>query len=610
MILKYSFIQFFRSKWVATLLSFLLVSVMLTISCCVWVISNHNINAYEEQFTTIGYAQQKESETEVIANWDSITEQYSYWDQKIYRTIQPPDLLNFYEDYIVPPKQRPFLLAYSDDVRYFGEDNVKQWEENVVSTIVFTPYETVTPSKPVRMKIVQVIYSKNRNMKVGEDIWICAHHDPKPEKLEKGKTYITSVNTFLNFHEDSDEKAYYESQCYNIVQSEQVEFGEVSKYVTGFGNNWEEVIDGKVPDEWMVAGEAQERLLSTVCVTTAPSMETVYEFHEGGTNIVDGKSISEEQFENGEKVCIIPQNLATHSNLKVGDKLKLSFYAANYKSAPSQTFSPGGSVLMYSMWNKKEELYPVFEEIEYIVAGIFYGSGSGRVDNPTGFELTLNEVIVPEKSINADHSDNILAWGPMSGSNTVFQIPNGKSAEFMSQMTEAGVDGIEVRFYDNGYEELASGMKSMRQIAVVSMAVSAFALLIVLLLLCYMVIQKQAMRTAIERSVGLNPRQCMVSLASAFCVVLFFGSAIGAGVGYLLSEKILSVLNQTLNSSFSMAFSAWTTSAESVVAQPAVWYVPIIAAVVIFLCALCMIGVMMRRNLKQEALALLSVKNG
>ena len=163
MIFKYGIIQFFRSKWVAiTFAVFILMGLMLTLSCSIWVISDSNIKEYENSFSTIGFAKQKGAGTEVVATWDAGLGDYIYSDKEIYPVYKNISELSFYDNYIIEPKQHPFYTAFSDNLRYYGSFDEKAWISRWGSIIVFEPYETSVPNKPVKVKIKDVLWGMDR----------------------------------------------------------------------------------------------------------------------------------------------------------------------------------------------------------------------------------------------------------------------------------------------------------------------------------------------------------------------------------------------------------------------------------------------------------------
>lgn len=607
MVFKYGFIQFFRSKWmIITFVLFMLMGLVLTLSCSLWVISDNNIQEYDRSFSTIGFAKQTESKNEVVSTWDAGLGDYTYSDKKVYPEYRDTSALNFYHNYVIKPEQRPFYTAFCDKLKYFDKSDEETWVSRWGSVIVFEPYKTSVPNKPTKVKIVEVLWG---NDKAGSDIWLCDHFNEHPPKIEVGHKYATSIQSFPNQHKEVEKGADYESNPVNLTISSQFSGKSVSSADNMKHQNWEEITKESDLQKWKELAKAYDRLLISATVTPAPSSKMIYEFHEGTSSVVQGADISNDQYKNGDKVCLVPLKYAKQNGVGVGDEIKLSFYMANYRDAPSQVFYPsGGITLDYGLLNDKGENYPVVEEAKYKIVGLY--AGSNKAGDTTGFELGANEIIVPEKSISGDYSKNIVAYGPMNGYNTAFIIPNGEAADYMSKMTEADVKDIDVSFFDNGYEQLVSGMRSMKQIAFVSALVSLFALLASLLLFCYLVVQKQRSRTATERLLGLTAKQCFVSLPLPFLLTILAGSAIGAFSGYYLADFILSLLNSNFGNSFILDYSIWNNSAQPAVAAPSVLWVPAAAIGMIVLNAVIITTIIMSLNRKSKPLTAQAAERG
>ena len=86
----------------------------------------------------------------------------------------------------------------------------------------------------------------------------------------------------------------------------------------------QEVIDST--SSWRMAMESIQTNNHSVPVLAVDSVEGMLEFASGRTQITQGRSFSQSEYDSGAAVCLISESLARESGLDVGDALPLSLY--------------------------------------------------------------------------------------------------------------------------------------------------------------------------------------------------------------------------------------------------------------------------------------------
>lgn len=195
----------------------------------------------------------------------------------------------------------------------------------------------------------------------------------------------------------------------------------------------------------------------------------------------------------------------------------------------------GGRGVNYNLLDAKGEIYPVFEDSNYVIVGI-YDTLSGF--SSRDYEIGQNEVIIPQLSVKNSDKNNIASFGPMRGFNTSFQIPNGDIEKYLTAWEKYGTDKLEITFYDKGYSQLQSGIKNMKNMSMIFFIAGVVMVLSVLIFFCHLFIAKQKRRTAIERSLGLSKRKCGMSLLWGILLLIIIGSLIGSVTGTVLTKEI------------------------------------------------------------------------
>jgi len=617
MLLKNSLKQMGRTKakTIVFLILIILTVTFLSLGVNLWQTCSGNLRKYESVFTTIGVVNQKENTMELTQHWDAATKKYTYWDEPIYDTILPISLLDFEgANYIIKPEQRPYYGAYSPDIKTRSVEEEEHRKSRLDSIVEIVPYEDCIPAGPVKVKVKRVLHG-TFDLE-GTDIWFCDHFNDNPGMLEKGKTYVTDIEQFPNVHEDSYMERSYEVIPHNLtISTQKNNKGEMVAKNDIPHDKWVEVTDNfyetKEGKKWENLGGANDRFWKhTFPVIPTNKTELLMEFNQGNAHIYDGRDITENEYEKGEKVCIIPKNIAKLSKLKVGDNINLKLYYADYEKPASQTFSASSTVLNFGLLNAEGEAYPVFEDSEYKIIGL-YNNTTDLGKRSTGYELGSNVVVIPSKSVKNSDEDNIVGYGPMKGYNTSFQIPNGTTREYLEKFKALGINNLEVEFYDGGYEKLASGMRNLKTVAIILVVVSVATTLAVLFFFIFMFISKQKKRTAIERSLGMTKKKCMLSMLYGIILVIFIGAIAGSFIGFKITNFVMSNSMKTGEELYSTAFSNWVNNSDkmaelsetSVSANP---LVPIFICIAVIIVSLVISLIFIKNNLKAEPLELLS----
>lgn len=499
-----------------------------------------NLKRTSEAFVTIGTVQQKENTMLTEAIWDAGLRKHIYTNSPVYDSYIPIEALQMDGiEYISGPEQRPYYGGYVPDLI------VTKVEKLYVGPVIeFTPIEMGIPSEPIDVEVVNVLYGEDLH---GQKIKFCDHFTENPQLLEVGKTYIAFV--IPNFTNTAEHK--------NLSKTD-MEYTPHKIYADQL-NTWDEVgkefyqtIQGK---RWLNYVEGQKRFYEkTVPVTPTQDTNLLSAFHNGEAVIIDGRDINNEEYNSGAKVCLISQKFAELNNIIIGDTVELQLYSANYNSTAIQIIGYNSYTLDEAPFLKRDgEKYDIFETNNYTVVGVY--SHPDVFGVLTGYELSPNEVIVPVNSISNSDENNIVLMGPMQGKNTSFRIKNGEIEKFMeifSQTSESGL--LEIQFYDNGYEQFAGNLENLKYTGLILFFIGFALMIAVICLLLYFYITKQQKRTAIERSLGMTKRECIISLSTGIVILTGLGTVVGCIFGMLTSSSVEKQILSDVNF-FSLSYS-------------------------------------------------------
>ncbi len=539
MIVRNSIRQMFRTpvKTFVFLLLIICSGALLTVGANLWLRSNQNLKEYEASFFTIGTVEQKPVSIRQDTEWDAGRRDYEIFQSPQYDYIYPVSILQFEgADYIRGPEKRSYYASYAPEYRLVCSDNADFW----VVIAEFSPVEDCIPNESVQVHVTRIL-SGDKNL---EDnyVWFCDHTNENPLPLSKDKTYVAQLGFIGETHGGHIGNAIrtLEYAPSPLETSQYTEDGEMMEDILMEPSAYYEVVPGFYQSEegkrYLNYADGQSLTGKTFPVTGTGATMLLIPFQRGDAYICEGNDISQEEYEAGEKVCLISQTFAQNNNLSVGDVVHTALYYTNAKDAASRNYGLNGEQgFSFNILNADGEVPEVFEENTYKIVGIYdtvLGESFGN------YQMAGDEMIVPMNSIQNRDCCNILAYGPMKGSTTSFQIPNGSIDKFMEKWEKQGIPDLDITFYDRGYSELKSGIIQMKSMSILLCGVGLSISIFLLLLFNHLFIAKQKKRIAVERCMGVSKGNCRMSLTAGMFMILLTGSLLGCALGGVFADGI------------------------------------------------------------------------
>ena len=619
------------------------VTMLMVLGSVLLVQTDAHIRQVENTFTTIGMVEQKPSSTQTVVYEDGCgnmeTATYDVYDELL--TL---DVLNFEgADYIVPPENRNCYLAKAYINNLFGRTMHFQRQDPGASGIFVAeviPLEDGTNGRPVSAEIGIVLCGA---VKTGQKIQFCPHHCNKSVELKEGKKYMACMKR---------------ETCGTHGETEFVPLA--APYTSHYDEEGHPVIDGSFPgfhllrqdDErkWIknrkfsgsyadteiievMFQEEDESFSMTPWVTLAISIRNEYEyypiistsnlnllpsFQSKNAQIADGRAITQEEFDSGAMVCLVPDEWNNSNNdFAPGGSLILPI-SITLQDYPVGKFNGASEMYLFRPYSFVDEdgmQYHTFSQGAYTIVGTytvkdksFFSSGDT--------ELAANTIIIPANSVTAPNS-NVVYRGPLSSSNVSFQIPNGTIASFDKKLREAVPEAelLNITYDDNGYEEIMPSLERTRTTAILLCSVGAAGAVAVIIFLLYFFIARERRRTAIERGLGMTKRQCYISLISGVLALALLGTVLGSGLGLMLIDTMqqeTEINDEGMYAMYSTRYSDWTNKWNQVTDIPEViepkipleifsWAIPGGLLAFIFLLSMLMVTM----NLRVEPIELL-----
>lgn len=605
---------------VKTAIFFLLilaVSVLLTFSSVLYMKSTQHITAMEGQFTTLGTIEQPLLSSVTTNVWASCYGRMGFTEDRYAEGVSL-DELDFPEaEYVTNPETRPYFLAEQSELvhseSFSGRYTVAE----------FTVLDVPAEYGAVRVRVEAVHCTPetaDEKLRVGDEITVCLCTCPEEMRdvPQVGTRYIASLfrwvvrcavhGTETEYH--VMEKPY--TSQYNADGTRRettvlptIQHTAEARGIDEVSADFWQTKNGKRWEDWIAFQKSQQNLFY---VTPTAGLQMLPVFQGRKASITEGREITQEEFQNGARVCVVSEELLNKNRLAIGDTITLLLRYSMYKA---DTDYISQNQFDFSPLNADGEAYDVFWEAEYTVVGAYrvvektavYGTG----------ELPRDLIVIPDFSVEATDVENIVSFGPMHHTTTSFELPNGSIAKFDAALRTAvpSVEELDISYNDNGFENIMSSLRELRTISILLFVIGVAAAFLIVVLLLYFFIVKQKKRTAIERSLGMSKAQCRVSLMAGILVLALVASVIGVGVGSaLLQADLLNDTAQLDAEEIDMTFSTWMQESTAVSISetnvPIGMYAlsPTVLCAVIFGLSLMLVN----QSLKIEPILLLSRK--
>ena len=660
-----------------TALFFLLMTaatLLLVFSTSLWGETEQRIDEVESTFTTVATVKQPPvMESVAKATWNDkcfYTEEVGYyhtqykdiWDER----VTPEDLLFEGANYVTAPVFRPYYMAEQPDWEHFID--VGFWGQGWYHIFEFTALEDSDELGAARIRVERLLLKQHNN---GENLGLLPPHEGEETffcqcggklhaqngsvlPLEKGKRYIAAVELETNcrYHENTRDNEILPNTEYvpyqaphstqydkdgNEVKSDwfpTLDDGQADRY------RIEEVTDdfyeeGGRGQNWLRWANTIHQYEKYFPVLPVDRLHMIPVFQEHRAYLSEGREITQEEYDSGALVCMVPEKTRRKNAWNIGDKLSLPLICSLYGPDTAMRSIPAVgdyeatvfTLLTFSPINADGKDYEAFWEAEYEIVGSY------RLLQETGVyldgDIFPDTILIPQNSVRASDENNIAGYNYFDGKTVTFQIENGTIDEFDAALRAAvpQAEDLVINYNDNGYTDLMESLQGTRAAAQLLFIVGLFAAIAILLLLLYFFVVKEKKRTAVERSLGMSKRQCRMSLLTGILVLTILAATLGtlggAGAMQLFNREDQAATETVSETSdteevplsaddYNPMFSLWAKADKSAqevdlaAATPVYVYVMIPLALVLLVLVLSL--VLINRNLKIEPIYLLSGK--
>lgn len=243
--------------------------------------------------------------------------------------------------------------------------------------------------------------------------------------------------------------------------------------------------------------------------------------------ITDGRDITEEEYKNGDKVCLVPLSLIRDpdeteypNGIYIGHKIKIESYAKSYIQPSYYDSGAGVNVGMI--------IEPGNQEESYTIVGAYAAA-------PTMADVGLSPelILVPAKG----ESDlPVIATAPYNFGNNSFILENGGIPEFLQGAKQ--YDNLNFQFNDGGYIQAAAGVHAVGRIGLIMLISGIVSFCAVSIFFIRLEITGGKREAGIRLSLGEKKRRAVLYLVLPLLVSVLIGTAVGIFAGATGSGKL------------------------------------------------------------------------
>ena len=400
--------------------------------------------------------------------------------------------------------------------------------------------------------------------------------------LEPGKTYIINITEFENvdgdFYHYSDQLtvngkgAYYWKEDQTSLMNRPL-YSPIMEYYDGF---WET----DAGHYFRQAAEACYLASNSFNALTTGDVSLIPAFAGGQVYLKEGRLFTEEDYMNGNKVCLVSDHFLECSGYQIGDIIDFSFYPAqyilNYNQRDQISFYDPHLFVedKQSIRNGTDGDFPlnhIFDENTYTIIGTYDGKVAWRDDHESykqNESMLWLTVIFPEKSIENQPPVKLSQY------TTTIKVEPLMLQKFLAAAQSSGLMDEQAYGYqlgltidDHGLLEMISGLEALQQVSRLALMLSAITAALAVAVLSILHLLQNRRQMAVLRSLGMRKGQAVAWLICGVLLISLLASSCGAMLGEKLSAKatesiIATAQEDTMDSSFSAMLATDTEDSE------------------------------------------------
>ena len=388
--------------------------------------------------------------------------------------------------------------------------------------------------------------------------------------LEPGKTYIMNLGD-CGLMDDTYHRAHLlrvtSRGAYSMkLQDEQMQIPEtyfpISEYYEGF---W----DTPMGFYYQQSAQASDLAGGSLTAITTSDLSMIPAWANGYVTLKNGRLFTQEDYDQGNRVCLVSQKLLERMNWKIGDTLDLSFFETVYTLSTTiknqfSTFYPYLYDSEGNVYNGRATTMPkdnFFDENTFTIVGTYDGNVYWLEDHDSDFQRSMHwlMMLVPESAVQNQPTPKLSPY------HTTLRIEPLMVQKFLAAAQSSGLMEEQEYGYqmgltvdDHGLSKMVAGLESLQQISRLTLVLSVVTAGLAVLVLAIVHLLQSRRQVAAMRSLGMRRAPAAMCLLVGILLAGLLGAAAGGAIGGALSARVTQRIvdtaqEESLDASFSAA---------------------------------------------------------
>lgn len=299
----------------------------------------------------------------------------------------------------------------------------------------------------------------------------------------------------------------------------------------------EDFLQSEAGSRWNAYRELSNVNFHSFAVLGVDNLMATGDFALEETTITSGRNFTEEELQNGSKVCVISEEVAALSGLKVGDRITLNFFSGDENARFYYDIEAGKGTANPVAWEYGEHSEFLGQEEQYTIVGLYTREFSWE-GNTSLHNFTVNTVFAPKNSIDVE-----MQYGK-TGVFLSVVLHNGALDNFEALASRDGHDGLFLTT-DQGYVTVKQNLHDYafiaKQAAIIGIAV--YTVVALLFLLLYPAMQGKTLKAM--GTMGATRLEKIGYMMSMNWAMLVLGTVLGGILGAILWSGVTQRLVQS-----------------------------------------------------------------
>lgn len=276
-----------------------------------------------------------------------------------------------------------------------------------------------------------------------------------------------------------------------------------------------------IPEDYIELAGALEVKDNGIALIPTRNIDSLHLFHQNILYMEEGREFTKEEYDAGEKVCIINGIVAKRLGKEIGDQINLSWLN-------------GGE---FGFWNSYWPKTGFDQSETYEIVGI------------------TNQLNVESYKVYVPYNSNLFVDGMTMDSEVLrVIIDNRMTAEYVEEVRESMGDHYRFSVYDQGYAETVSAYISIQKIARIIVGSVSILCLATILLIAYISIVKQRETLITMLRLGAKKNQVVRYSLYSGTILGFLGVLLGTILAILSRGRVYEWIEKTADENFKIDF--------------------------------------------------------